>query len=368
MKKSISIILLILFAASATSAQPSSPYEFKILKNLEATEVKSQGNTGTCWSFSTASFIESEIIRKTGKKIDLSEMYVVRKIYMEKAILYLRYHGQANFSQGALAHDLLYVMKKYGMMPESAYDGKKNASSHNHSEMEPSLKKYLDSIRIQKPIEPHWKEGFEALMDKYLGVCPALFTYNGKTYNSISFAASLGVNPDDYVGFTSFTHHPYHKPFSVEVPDNFSRGQYVNIPLDQLIEVMNLSIQKGYTVEWDGDVSEPGFARKGGVAILLKKGDAIGDSIYPEPKVTAEWRQESFDSHETTDDHLMHVTGLASDQKGNKYYITKNSWGPQNGIDGYVYMSENYIRLKTISIYVHKDAVPPKIRSSVTFP
>jgi len=349
-------------------SQNSSPFKFKVIKNLEATDVKSQDNTGTCWSFSTSSFIESEILRKRGEKIDLSEMFAVRKIYTEKAVNYLRYHGNASFSQGALAHDHLHVFETYGMMPEEAYSGKPNGSNHDHSELEIVLKGYLDSILTKSIVEPHWKDGFEALIDKYLGVCPALFNYNGVQYSAMTYAQSLGIELDDYMGFTSFTHHPYYIPFNVEIPDNFSGGRYFNLPMDQLIELIRSSIEKGYTVEWDGDVSEPGFARKGGAAVLLQKGEIMGDSIPKEVVPTQELRQATFDSHETTDDHLMHITGMAVDQKGNRYYITKNSWGPVNGINGYIYMSENYLKLKTVTVYVHKASIPPAIKPLLKMP
>lgn len=363
MLKKISLLLFAVGAALLGNTQSANPFKFTVVKNLEATDVKSQGSTGTCWSFSASSFIESEIIRKTGKKVDLSEMFVVRKIYLEKAVSYLRYDGKANFSQGALAHDVFNVMKTYGMMPEEVYDGKNNATIHNHTRLEETLKLYLDSLLKKPIIEPHWKEGFETILDTYLGVCPAIFKYNNVQYNPVSFAASLGINPDDYIGFTSYTHHPFYEFFSLEIPDNFSRGQYLNVPMNQLMEIIDNSLNQGYTVEWDGDVSEPGFARKGGAAILLKKGEIIGDSLPTEDAATQDLRQATFDSHETTDDHLMHITGIANDQKGNRYYITKNSWGNKAGIDGYVYMSENYIKLKTVSIYVNKKVIPVSVKS-----
>ena len=366
--KNITILLFLISSALGGGAQSTSPFKFTIAKNLEATDVKDQGSTGTCWSFSTSSFIESEILRKSGKKVDLSEIFVVRKIYLEKAILYLRYHGKANFSQGALAHDLFFVMKKYGMVPEEIYSGKNNEVSHNHTELEQTLKNYLDSVLSKTPIEPHWKERFEVILDKYLGVGPAVFNYKNVVFNPNTFAASLGINADDYLGFTSYTHHPFYKPFSLEIPDNFSRGEYMNVPMDQLIEIIHTSINRGYTVEWDGDVSEPGFGRKGGAAVLLKKGDIIEDSLPVEDVPTQELRQAMFDSHETTDDHLMHITGIATDQKGKRYYITKNSWGSKSGINGYVYMSENYLKLKTVTIYVHRDAIPPLIKTFIENP
>lgn len=352
----------LLLSATFAAAQDSGQFKFKVVKNLEATEVKSQDNTGTCWSFSATSFLESEILRKTGKKFDLSEIYVVRKIYLDKAENYLRFHGKTNFSQGALAHDQLRAMKQYGLMPEEIYSGKKPGGRHNHSLLEKILKDYLDSILKKEIIEPHWKEGFDALLDKNLGQYSPVFTYNNAIYSPVSFAASLGIDPEDYQGFTSYTHHPFYTSFALEIPDNYSRGYYTNVPMEQLMELIDVSINQGYTVEWDGDVSEPGFARNNGAAVLLAKGQTIGDSIPVEDIPTQELRQATFDSHETTDDHLMHITGIAKDQKGNKYYITKNSWGKSAGIEGYVYMSENYVKLKTVSIYIHKKAISPVIQ------
>lgn len=365
MKKSIAVLSFIGIISINHQAQPIGPFNFKVVKNLEATEVKNQENTGTCWSYSASSFLESEILRKSGKKVDLSEMFSVRKIYLEKATLYLRYHGKANFSQGALAHDELYAVKTYGLMPEEAYDGKPDGKPYNHDKLEQDLKTYLDSLLSKNIIEPQWKERFEVLLDNYLGVCPALFVYEGTNYNSKSFAASLGIKVEDYVGFTSYTHHPYYKPFCLEVPDNFSRGQYTNIPMDQMMELISASITKGYTVEWDGDVSESGFIKKYGAAVLLKKGETIGNVPPIEDVPTQELRQVTFDSHETTDDHLMHITGIATDQNGKRYFITKNSWGKATGIAGYVYMSENYVKLKTVSIYVHKDVIPAAIKNNL---
>lgn len=362
-------LAIVLFCLSnAVNAQESGPFKFKTQKNLDATEVKSQDNTGTCWSFSTTSFLESEILRKSGKKVDLSEIFTVRKIYMEKAVRYLRYHGNASFSQGALAHDQLYVFKNYGAMPEEVYNGKNGNATHNHTALEKALKTYLDSLLSKTIIEPHWKERFETILDSYLGTCPAVFKYNNVEYNAMTFAASLGINTNDYAGFTSYNHHPFYKPFDLEIPDNYSHGQYTNLPLDQLIELVDASINQGYTVEWDGDVSEPGFLRKYGVAVLMKPGTVLGDSIPTEEIPNQETRQYAFDSHQTTDDHLMHITGIATDQKGNRYYITKNSWGKNSGIGGYVYISANYLKLQTVSIYINKAAITPVIKHFLEMP
>ncbi|NUM32264.1 MAG: aminopeptidase [Bacteroidetes bacterium] len=360
MKKIYSTIFLILIFTCTWTALAQNPFKFTIVKNIEATEVKNQGNTGTCWSFSTSSFVESEILRISGKKIDLSEMFVARKIYLEKAENYLRFWGKANFSQGGLAHDYFNVIDKYGLMPETVYNGKKN-SNHNHSLLEISLKNYLDSILKFNTIDPHWKENFETILDKFLGACPALFTYEGKEYSAKSFAESLNLKTSDYLGFTSYTHHPFYKNFILEIPDNFSRGQYFNAPIETLIDLINSSIDKGYSVVWDGDVSETGFLRDKGVAVLLPEGILLGDSLPIEQIPSQQLRQYTFDNHETADDHLMQITGIANDQKGNKYFITKNSWGKKSGIEGYVYMSEKYIMLKTVSIYINKNAITPEI-------
>lgn len=357
-----------LLTSMIASAQKAGPFNFTVVKNIEATDVKSQDQTGTCWSFSTSSFIEAEIFRKTGVKTDLSEMFVVRKVYLDKAINYLRFHGMANFSQGALAHDLFRIFETYGAMPEEVYSGKKKGEKHNHGAMEKELKTYLDSLLSKKTIEPHWKEGFEKILDKHLGVLPAVFEVDKIKYNAKSYAESLNINVNNYVGFTSFTHHPFYGSFAIEVPDNFSRGFYTNVDMFQLIELMVSSINQGYTVEWDGDVSETGFGRQAGVAVLLAPGEQIGDSLPVEIKPTQELRQAAFDSHETTDDHLMHITGMATDQKGNRYFIVKNSWGNKAGINGYVYMSENYMAMKTISIMIHRTTIPPLIRHLLSHP
>lgn len=355
--------LLILFCSFNSNSQ--NPFKFKIVKNIEATDVKSQDNTGTCWSYSTTSLIESEILRTSGVYIDLSEMYIARKLYLEKAENYLRYHGKANFSQGALAHDYFLVMDKYGLMPEEAYSGKLNNKNHNHSQLEVSLKIFLDSILKFKTIDPHWKESFENILDEHLGTCKAIFSYKGKEYFPKSFAESLNINSSDYLGFTSYTHHPFYKKFILEIPDNFSRGKYYNLPIENIMELINSSINKGYTVVWDGDVSESGFRSEKGVACLLPEGYLIGDSLPIELIPSQDLRQTTFDSHETTDDHLMQITGIASDQNGNLYYITKNSWGKSSGINGYMYMSEKYLMLKTVSIYINKNAITPAINKKI---
>jgi len=359
--------MIVLAAALSASAQIQNlPEGFARVNDCEATSVKSQDITGTCWSYSTSSFIESEVLRTRGKAIDISEMFTVRNIYMEKAIRYVRYHGIANFSQGALAHDLLHSYEKYGMMPQSAYTGLNGKDKHNHSALEKELKSYLDSLLKSRPIDPHWKDGFAAIMDEHLGAVPAVFEYEGKSYNAKSFADEvIGIDVDDYVGITSFNHQEFGDDFILEVPDNWSDGEYDNVPLDIMMQVIDGALESGYTVEWDGDVSEKGFLRRKGYALLCDDTSALKQvpEVMPEePKVTQESRQANFDNLTSTDDHLMHIVGTATYKDGRKFYMVKNSWSERAGIEGYTLMSESYMRMKTISIVVHRKSVPKKAR------
>jgi bleomycin hydrolase len=364
MKKRLSFIVLLAVAVMAQAQINQLPEGFKLLKQCEATEVKSQDRTGTCWSFSTSSFLESEVLRTQNKHIDLSEMFTVRNIYMEKAINYIRYQGKANFSQGSLAHDVLMSYEKYGMMPESAYNGKNGKEKHNHSDLVKDLKTYLDNMIKTGRIDPEWKGGFVAILDRHLGAVDAVFTYEGKEYNARSFADEvLKLNMDDYVGITSFTHDEYYDDMVVPVPDNFSDGEYYNLPLDEMMEVINQAIVNGYTIEWDGDVSEPGFLRKRGYAVYSEDSSDLANlpEMPQEMAVSPELREAKFDSYETTDDHLMHITGRAENEAGVQFYVVKNSWGDQAGMEGHLLMSEAYMKMKTISIIVHKDAIEESI-------
>ncbi|MBO6518187.1 MAG: aminopeptidase [Bacteroidia bacterium] len=340
------------------------PDGFTVLDQCESTVIKSQDRTGTCWSFSTSSFLESEIIRTYGTHIDLSEMFTVRNIYMEKAMKYVRYQGMANFSQGSLAHDVLYSYQKYGMMPESAYSGKNGKKKHDHSAMAKELKSFLDSMIKTHHIDPHWKQSFTNILDKHMGPVNPIFDYEGKSYNPMSFAKEvLKLDMNAYIGFTSFTHHNFYEPMVVEVPDNFSDGVYTNLPLDELMKVLDEAIAEGFSVEWDGDVSEVGFARRKGYAVFNNDTNAIKNlpDLPSEGEVSQELRQALFDSYETTDDHLMHITGKTQTEDGRVFYVVKNSWGKKAGIEGHVLMSDAYMRMKTVSLYVHKSAVPRSI-------
>lgn len=361
-------------------------YEFTMLKNIEATPVQNQNRTGTCWSFSALSFFESELIRMGKGKHNLSEMFIVRHAYMEKAINYIRMHGQFNFGAGGAFHDIPHVMRKFGIVPESVYVGRAyGGDQHNHSELDQILQKTVEVIakNPQGKLTSGWKNAVAGILDAYLGKVPTEFEYNGKQYTPESFAKELGLNMDDYITITSFTHHPFYKPFVFEVPDNWALAQAYNLPLDEMMEVVDNALNKGYGVAWASDVSEKGFSFVNGLAIvpedttgITKKGtdnrhfsDAGAtktgtpfDAPCKELKITQEMRQEAFDNFETTDDHGMHIVGIAKDQSGSKFYMVKNSWGTErNDCEGYFFASEAFLRYKTTNFMIHKDALPKAI-------
>lgn len=350
------LLALLLVLGISLNAQ----YEFKHLIDVECTPIKNQAKTGTCWSFATSSFIESELMRMDKGQHDLSEMYVVRNIYKDKARNYVLRQGKANFSQGSLSHDLINIIKQGGVVPESVYSGLlPGEKSHNHSEMEAGLKGFLDGVLKSKRLSKKWPTAVDAILDIYLGEAPESFTYKGKKHTPASLAAELSINADDYVNLTSFTHHPFDASFVLEIPDNYSNGSFQNVPIDKLIATIDMALENGYSVAWDGDVSEKGFEAKKGIAVLpsapARKDlfEKPGDEI----KVTQELRQDNFESYATTDDHLMHIVGTAEDQSGNAYYIIKNSWGPISQFKGYLYMSKAYAAMKTVAIMVHKDVL-----------
>ncbi|MBT8230676.1 MAG: C1 family peptidase, partial [Bacteroidia bacterium] len=314
-------------------------------------------------------FIESELLRMGKGKHNLSEMFVVHNIYKDKARNYVLRQGKANFSQGSLSHDLIRMIAKKGIMPESAYSGLLDEEkNHNHSEMEAGLKGFLDGILKSNRLSKKWEEAFDGILDAYIGDFPESFEYQDKTYTANSLADELGINSDDYVSLTSFTHHPYHDKFILEIPDNYSNGAFYNIPLNELIETIDNALGMGYTVAWDGDVSEKGFSAKEGIAILPK--DAKREDLFTNPgdeiEVTPESRQEHFESFSTTDDHLMHLVGTAKDKNGTEYYIIKNSWGEISSYKGYLHMSKAYVAMKTVAIMVHEDVLSSKVRSNMS--
>ncbi len=340
-------------------------YDFTILHDIDHTSVKSQDSTGTCWSFATASFIEAELIRKGKGEHNISEMFIAYNIYRDKARNFVLRQGKANFSEGSLAHDFVNAASRYGLVPEEVYAGKLPEERHNHGEMVAALEGMLNGIVKRSNLSPKWEVAFERVLQTYLGEAPERFTYRGKSYSPKEFAESLDFRRDDYLNITSFSHHPFFESFVLEIPDNFSNGSYFNIPIDDVIETIDHAIESGYSVAWDTDVSEPGFSAGYGLAVLPvnpKRSDvfrATGEEV----EVTQDARQQKFMSKETTDDHLMHITGIATDPNGTKYYVVKNSWGEMGPYQGYLYASEAYVRMKTIAIVVHRDGAPAKLRN-----
>ena len=367
-------------------------YQFTEVVTVPATPVKNQAATGTCWCFATTSFMESELLRMGKGEYDLSEMFIVRQKYMNQLQdNYLR-RGEGNIGQGSLSHTFMNAYRQVGIVPEEVYKGiNYDSERHNHYEMAQYMEAIANVAVKNKKRSPEYDKLIRNLFDTYLGELPAQFTYKGKEYTPKSFAESLGLNMDDYIELTSFTHHPYYVKFDVEVPDNWEHSLMYNLPLDEMIETVDYALNNGFTVCWDGDVSEKGFSFKNGVAINpeVKKVEDFSNTDrarfekmdekerleevykfeqpYPEIKVTPEIRQEGFEAFVTTDDHLMHLTGIAKDQNGTKYYITKNSWSTdRNKFGGYLNMSESFVRAKTIYVMVHKDAIPKAIRTKLS--
>ncbi|HIR37870.1 MAG TPA: aminopeptidase [Candidatus Limisoma gallistercoris] len=375
-------------SAAAKDKAQDTAFVFTDVKVNPTTSVKDQNKSGTCWSFSGLSFLEDELLKKGKGEYDLSEMYVARQCYIDKAINFVRYYGKTNFGEGGGLLDIPYVYNKYGMMPESAYDGLEyGEEKHDHGELAAVLTAYLNEIvkNPNKKLSTAWLKGYIGILDAYLGEVPETFEYDGKTYTPRSFADELGLDMNDYLPVTSFTHHEFYKPFVLEVPDNWDHGLYYNVPMEELLQIVDNAIDKGYTVLWAADVSEKGFKWYDGVALMPKvdrkksmegteldrwvklkdseKEDKMYDFKGPveEITVTQESRQQGFDNYETTDDHGMVIVGKAVDQKGNKYFKVKNSWDSEQVYDGYFYISMPYFLAKTMSIMVNKDGVPAGI-------
>lgn len=374
--KPILFMAVSLAAAGATFAQDTVkrasnriPVVYTVQSNAAATPVKSQGATGTCWCFSTTSLVESQCLKNKLGTYDLSEMFTVRNIYIEKAKNYVLRQGHAQFGEGGLGHDLIRAIATYGAVPETVYSGvKPDAKGYDHSTMAPALKQYLDSILKISPVPANWLNGYIALLDGTMGVPPAKFSYNGKEYTPKTFAAeAIKFNPDDYVNITSFTHHPYYQSFIIEVPDNFSNGSYYNLPLNEMISLAESILGKGYSLMWDADVSNNGFITKFGTALNLdglkledKEMKNKVEMISNNPQEGA-WnatrRQELFENLTTQDDHLMHITGLEKDKNGKTFFLVKNSWGDGGPYKGYINVSEAYFAINTISLVVPKAAI-----------
>ena len=380
-------------ADSLTTDTAANKPVFTIVKQNPITSIKNQSKSGTCWDYSTLSFFESEILRKSGKTYNLSEMFVTNKNYMDRAIMTVRLHGDMQFEQGGSAYDVLYVLKNYGICPEEAMalPGTMYGDTlNNFSEFFQVMPAYVRTLAktSNKRLTPAWKKGLQGIIDAYLGTVPETFTYEGKKYTPQSFAASLGLNWDDYYSFTSYTHHPFWTEFAVEVQDNWRQGPSWNVPMDCLERIIDNAVMQGYTVAWGGDVSDDGFSREG-LAVLVdtkKFLDIEGSDMakwlkleakdrkskvkdlgvnVPELTPSQEKRQEEFDNWELTDDHGMLIYGIAKDQNGREYYMVKNSWGETGDYKGIWYMSKNYIIAKTMDFMVNKNAVPKDILSKL---
>jgi bleomycin hydrolase len=361
MKKSIlfSFCLLTIFASGQ---MPS----FKNVVSITSGDVEDQCATGTCWSFATVSFFESEMIRKGHESVDLSEMFNVYYTYPEKAKSYIRFQGKQQFSEGGLAHDALQVLEDHGIMPESAYSGLPTAASkHNHQAMDAMLAGLVKST-LEKQLyktDINWVSDIQAILNNNLGIPPSTFDYKGKKYTPQSFRDSMDLHASDYISLTSFTHHPWYRPFVLEVPDNWSKGSFYNLPLDELEKTVDYALEHGYTIAWDADVSEASFRFNEGVAFWPNqlKGDQKPSWFDPEANVTSAERQLQYERGETTDDHLMHIVGIAKDNQGKKCYIVKNSWGKSNLYGGLMYVSPAYFKMKTVSLMLHQSSIPAEI-------
>ncbi|WP_333875614.1 C1 family peptidase [Flavobacterium sp.] len=361
MNKNILCGLLLLLSGQVFSQK----YNFQTVKDIEATPVTAQENTGTCWSFSSTSFLEAEIIRASGKKLDLSEMYNVKINYLDKADNYVTRQGKAQFGEGGLNHDVINSAAKKGLALQSDFSGKLNPEDkYDHSKMVVELEEILKKAVAETPLKyPNWKTDYSDVLNRYMGKSDGV-----KTISPKELAATYKINLNDYVTITSFTHQPMYTQFILNIPDNYSNGFFYNVPLDEFVSNIDHAIERGFTVALDSDVSEKTFSAKNGVAVIPEKeedAEKCITEIKPEMKITPEFRQAEFENYNTTDDHLMHIVGKARDQKGNVYYKVKNSWGTKSGIDGYVYMSVPYLKLKAISVLVHKDALLPKTKEAL---
>lgn len=370
----------------------STGFVFTDVKIVKTTPVKDQNKSGTCWCFAGTSFFEDEILRKTGQELDLSEMLTVRQCYLEKADRYVRMYGSTQFSPGGSILDVPYVWERYGAIPEEVYNGLNyGEEKHNHGELHAVLSAYMKSINSNpnRKLTTAWRKGLEGILNAYMGEVPETFTYNGQTYTPQTYAQSLGLNMNDYVAVTSFTHHPFYQPFVLEVADNWLWGQYQNVKLDELKAIVDNAIENGYSVVWAADVSEKGFKWREGYALMPKaktESDMDGTELSrwvtlsdkdreaemyaingptEEIVVTQESRQEMFDRLETTDDHGMVIIGIATDQEGNRYYKVKNSWDTNQIYGGYFYVSEAYFLAKTLSILVNREAIPSDIAKKI---
>ncbi len=350
-------------------------FKFTEVINLENTSIKNQGSSGTCWSYSANSFLESEMIRAGKKPVDISEIYTARCAYIEKGKNYVRMHGAVSLGDGGELHDVINMYRKYGALPKEVYSGLNYGTTKNQfAEMSAIMEGILKAV-VQNPngkLTANWLTAYTATIDAYLGKVPETFTYQGKTYTPQTFAQQVvGINPDDYVEFSSFTDYPYYKKFTLLVPDNWAFDQVYNLQLDDVTSTIDNALKAGYSVAWATDVSEKNFSWKNGVAYVPEipfeemtdqQKSVMFDGPKPEMKITPEIRQKAFDNYSTTDDHGMHIVGLAKDQNGREYYIVKNSWGPSNDYKGYLYVTKEFVRYKTTAFLLNKGGIPTAIR------
>ncbi|MEA3496649.1 MAG: C1 family peptidase [Bacteroidota bacterium] len=355
MMKKLSLVLVALMLITLVETADAQS-EFKIVKEVKTTSVKNQQQAGTCWAYATISFLETELLRMDKGEFDLSEMYVVNKAYQDKAKNYVRLHGNAVFSQGGQAHDVTNAIKISGIIPEKNYRGLNyGTENHIHSEMEAVLKGMLENIvkNKNKKLTTVWDDAIEAVLNVYLGEIPEKIEYKNNKFTPMEFTKEIALNMDDYIEITSYTDHPFYEKYVLKIPDNWSSDLYYNVPLNELMDIMEYAITKGYSVCWDGDVSG-NFKRREGYATLEN-----------EKEITQEIRQEYFDNYTATDDHLMHLTGIAKDENGKKYFKTKNSWSANSKYDGYWFMSFPFVELNTVAIMIHKDALPKGIKTKL---
>ena len=398
MKKIMTLAIVAMLATGAQAQDkkdaenPNKPV-FTTIKEMPITSIKNQNRSGTCWAYSTLSFFESEILKKSGKTYDLAEMYIANKDYMDRAWLTVRMHGDSQFSQGGSAGDVLVLLREKGVVPESAMAAPGSLTGDslaNFNEFFSVMEPYVAAVSksTAKKMSSQWAVGLQGILDAYLGKCPEEFTYEGKKYTPLSFAQSLGLNWDDYVSITSFIHHPFYTDFAVEVQDNWRWERSYNVPMDEMMRIIDNALANGYTVAWGGDVSSDGFTRDGlGLAVDDKatqslagsdqakwtkmtpaKKKSVIDSLgvkAPEIVPTQELRQQEFDNWTLTDDHGMHIYGLAKDQNGKEYYMVKNSWGETGDYKGIWYMTKAFVAANTMDFLVNKNAVPKDIRKKL---
>ena len=383
---------LVLDSTAVDTAKVEEGWQFTTVDSVGITRVKDQHRSGTCWAFSTLGFLESEVLRKTGKEVELSPMYVVSKTLIDRATYCVRLYNEPRFAEGGSAYDVIYCMQHYGLVPKSAMPGIRYGWTEADtlpvfSELTAVASGYLSGLKKQKKLSPVWREGLQAIYDVYLGACPTEFEYDSVKYTPKSFVDSLGLNAEDYVSITSYTHHPFYERFALEVPDNWRMDQMYNVPLEEMMCIIDSALANGYTLAWGADVSEIGFTRKGiGVVPDADHGaDLTGSDMQkwvgmskdkqkeeltkkplPEKTITQQMRQDAYDNWETTDDHGMQIFGTAKDQNGKRYYLVKNSWGTvKSDYKGIWYISEAFMQYKTNDVLVHKDALPKDIRKKL---